>query len=531
MHETKEETSGRGIRPRLALGVVLGACLGLCVWAGQRFWEAPLMPMPSAILPCVSYAPFRLPAHSPFDPTLRFSKEELQRDLQQIKTISPCLRTYGLDHGMEAIAELARSVGLRLRMGVWLGPDRLANQRELARAVALAENYADVIDMVILGNEVLLRGDLPVAELAQILAEMRSQLAVPVTYADVWAFWERHAEHLLPHVDLVTVHILPYWEDIPIGVSNAVDYVHARFAEMQRLFAPVPVWVGETGWPAWGRARGPAIPGRGEQRFFVHQLLARQASNPIDMNLIESFDQPWKRVQEGAMGAAWGVFASDGSRRVDWTQPAQPIAFWLILAASGVALLGFLWAGLYRRWVGAVGLLIAGLAVIQLEMAWVWSRNLAEWGLALTGLLVSTSLSLGLGLRLLASPGAHATSSASEAVVPSDSLLRGLLVLWLGLTLWQVYGLITDGRYRAFGWPLVLGPLVLFLACRLSIGPWARQLWEPWAVRSMALTAGLAGIALAIQEGLHNPQAMTMAGLLVGVGLVYGLSGTSTDQA
>lgn len=531
MHETEEQIVGSGLGPRLALGVVFGACLSLCLWAGQRLWEKPLTPMPSAILPCVSYAPFRLPAHSPFDPALRFSKEALQRDLQQIKTISPCLRTYGLDHGMEAIAELARSLGLRLRMGVWLGPDRLANQQELARAVALVEGYSDVIDMVIVGNEVLLRGDLPVEELAQILAQMRSQIAVPVTYADVWAFWDRYAEHLLPQVDLVTVHILPYWEDIPVGVSTAVDYVHERFAEMQRLFAPVPVWVGETGWPAWGRARGPAVPGLGEQRFFVHQLLSRQGLTPIDFNLIESFDQPWKRVQEGAMGAAWGVFASDGSRRVDWTRPAQPAAFGLFLLASGVALLGLLRAGWYLRWVVSVGLLIAGLAVIQIEMAWIWSRNLAEWGLALAGLLVSTMLCLGIGLRLLAQPRAYAPASYTAVVVQSTFMLRGLLVLWLGLMLWQAYGLITDGRYRAFGWPLLLGPMVLSLAWRITRGPTASHLWRLWLIRIMAMAAGLAGIALVIQEGLQNPQAVTMAGLLVGVGLVYGWPGASTAQA
>ena len=32
----------------------------------------------------------------------------------------------------------------------------------------------------------------------------------------------------------------------------------------------------------------------------------------IDYNLIEGFDQPWKRRLEGAMGAGWGVLGSDG---------------------------------------------------------------------------------------------------------------------------------------------------------------------------------------------------------------------------
>ncbi|MBM3374873.1 MAG: hypothetical protein FJY35_02120 [Betaproteobacteria bacterium] len=552
MHDTADKIWRSGVSPRAALAVIFAACLGLSLWAGQRFWERPLAPLPSAILPCVSYAPFRHPADSPFDPMLRFSREQLQRDLQQIRTISPCLRTYGLDQGMEAIPELARSMGLRLRMGVWIGPDRQANRREIARAVALAREYPDVIEMVILGNEVLLRGDLPVGELAKLLSELRAALAIPVTYADVWAFWQRYAQDLLPHTDLVTVHILPYWEDDPVGVSRAVDYVHERYAEMQRLFSPLPVWVGETGWPAWGRARGPALPGVQEQRYFVHGLLTRQDVTPIDFNLIESFDQPWKRVQEGAMGGSWGVFASDGSRRVDWTQSLSQTQSWVFLTGlmAGWSLL--LLAGPRLRWALSIGLLIAGLAAVQTEMAWLWSRTAAEWGVAMAGVFISTALCLGLALRLPRQAGGHSFAIAiagydkardkgiattgglfgddPRLLHQTDHLLRGLIFLWLCLVLWQVYWLIMDGRYRPFGWPLLLGPVVFAAAWRLSDAVWAYQCWRPWLLRVMAVTAGLAGIGLALLEGLENPQAVTMAVLLVMTGLVYGLPGAGVDQ-
>lgn len=552
MHDTEDKIPRLGASPRAALAVILSACLGLSLWIGQRFWERPLAPLPSAILPCVSYAPFRHPAHSPFDPMLRFSREQLQRDLQQIRTISPCLRTYGLDQGMDAIPELARSLGLRLRMGVWIGPDRQANRREITRAVALAREYPDVIDMVILGNEVLLRGDLPVGELATLLAELRAELAIPVTYADVWAFWQRHAKQLLPHTDLVTVHILPYWEDDPVGVSRAVDYVHERYAEMQRLFSPLPVWVGETGWPAWGRARGPALPGVQEQRYFVHGLLTRQGVTPIDFNLIESFDQPWKRVQEGAMGGAWGVFASDGSRRVDWTQPLSQTQSWLVLVSLVASWSLLLLAGPRLRWALSIGLLIAGLAVVQIEMVWVWSRTAVEWGLALAGVFISTALCLGIALCLHGQPGRQAVAFAitgynkshdkdiatsgnrlggHRSLLPQAApLLRGLIFLWLCLVLWQAYWLIIDGRYRPFGWPLLLGPVVFAAAWRLSHGVLACQCWRPWLLRAMAVTAGLAGIGLALIEGVENPQAVTMAVLLVIIGLVYGLPGAGVDQ-
>lgn len=513
---------------RLARGLLLAVCFSLSVWVGQRLWVDPIHPLPDAILPCVSYAPFRDLSHSPFDTNLRFSSQRLQDDLERIRSVSLCLRTYGLDHGMDAIPELARRLGLRVRMGIWLGPDQTANRREVETAVALAGEYSDVIDMVIVGNEVLLRGDLRPEELATLLAEVRSRVSVPVTYADVWAFWQRHAEMLLPHADLVTVHILPYWEDEPIGAGSAVDYVHSRYKEMQALFAPMPVWVGETGWPARGRARGPALPGTREQAGFVHGLLLRETTDPIDFNLIEAFDQPWKRLQEGAMGGAWGVFASDGSRRIDWTKSSRGWPSWVGLAG----LAGFLGLGLVVLLRGRSGgrlltnmmvLLIAALIVIQLEMAWIWSRSPAEWLFAIAGLVVSTGLSLGLVGRI--------RGDRNPASTEHQWLLRFGVFVWLALLLVETYGLIFDGRYRAFNWPLVLGPLVFAAVWRLLDADRACQLWGTALLRIMAFTAGLAGVVVLAQEGLVNLQALVLSLMLLGLAGVYGLAVRSVDQA
>ncbi|MEY3669264.1 MAG: hypothetical protein RL258_659, partial [Pseudomonadota bacterium] len=322
---------------RWAQALVAAACLGLGLWAAERFWPHALPTAENAILPCVSYAPFRHPDHSPFDPRLRISSASLRADLVQIRSVSPCLRTYGLDHGMDQLPGIARALGLRLRLGVWLGQDPVANRREIEQAVALAAAYGDVIEEVIVGNEVLLRGDLAPEALAEILAEMQRRIDLPISYADVWEFWRRHAAELRPHVDRVAVHILPYWEDDPIAVDQAVEYVYRRYGEMAALFAPLPVWVGETGWPARGRSRGAAVPGVYEQAFFVHSLVYRHQSEPIPFNLIEAFDQPWKRAQEGAMGGAWGIFDSEGHQRVDWRRPVSGApAQVAIVAASAV---------------------------------------------------------------------------------------------------------------------------------------------------------------------------------------------------
>ena len=62
-----------------------------------------------------------------------------------------------------------------------------------------------------------------------------------MTYADVWEFWRQHGDVLRKHVDVVTIHILPYWEDAPVAVNQAVAHIVAVNAEMRSIFSPLPV--------------------------------------------------------------------------------------------------------------------------------------------------------------------------------------------------------------------------------------------------------------------------------------------------
>ena len=47
---------------------------------------------------------------------------------------------------------------------------------------------------IVVGNEVLLRGEMSAPDLARTIREVKAQVSMPVTYADVWEFWLRHRE-------------------------------------------------------------------------------------------------------------------------------------------------------------------------------------------------------------------------------------------------------------------------------------------------------------------------------------------------
>ena len=103
--------------------------------------------------------------------------------------------------------------------GLWLSSHADRNKVQIETAIALANRYPDTIRAVVVGNEVLLRGEMTAIDVATTIREVKAQVPVPVTYADVWEFWLRNRD-VAAAADFVTIHILPYWEDFPIRATE-----------------------------------------------------------------------------------------------------------------------------------------------------------------------------------------------------------------------------------------------------------------------------------------------------------------------
>jgi len=226
---------------------------------------------PNAKLQCVSYAPFR--AHqTSLSAATQVSREQIAEDLAQLAEISECVRTYANDHGLDQIPELAAKVGLKVIQGIFLDRNREKNSRQISTAIRLAREFPETVSALVVGNEVLLHRDMTASELAATIRSIKAQVAIPVTYADVWEVWLRNRE-IYDAVDFVTVHILPYWEDIPVRAKFAAAHVDAIRRRMAAEFPDKEILIGETGWPSEGRMRDAALPSRTNQARVVAKSL------------------------------------------------------------------------------------------------------------------------------------------------------------------------------------------------------------------------------------------------------------------
>ena len=141
-----------------------------------------------------------------------------------------------------------------------------------------------------------------------------------------------------PHVDQVTIHLLPYWEDDPTGIDRAVRHVGDTYRRMAALFPGKPVVIGETGWPSRGRWRRDAAPTRVNQVVFLRRFIALSRQEGFDYNLIEAFDQDWKYRSEGTVGANWGLWTDDRRPKFPLSGPVEEDPAWRGNAAVSVAL-------------------------------------------------------------------------------------------------------------------------------------------------------------------------------------------------
>lgn len=302
---------------QIVLALFLAACAQILFWITIEHKTS--LPEASSTIKSLSYSPFKGFDREPL------GGEEIRRDLRILSGYTKKVRLYS---AMEAkqILPLAAKSDLMIDLGIWIGSDKEANQKEIETALVLLEKYPKKIASVIVGNEVVLRKELTPEELIGYINQISKKTRKPVTTAEVWYIWMKYPQ-LVKAVDFITVHILPYWEFIP--AEQALAFTKDRYNLIAKTFPKKRITIGEFGWPSRGYNNKEAIPSPENQARIIRDFLVMADQEKWNYNIVEAFDQPWKGTEEGSVGPYWGIF--DAKRELKFSLAGQTItkSYWI----------------------------------------------------------------------------------------------------------------------------------------------------------------------------------------------------------
>lgn len=469
-------------------------------------------------LQSVSYAPFKYD-ESPMDLEKGFviPDERIDKDLELLAKHFKSIRIYSVN-GLESVPKYARKHGLKLLLGVWVCSDEEVTQKELQTMLKLVKEYPDVISAVVVGNEVLLRREMSGERLASYIKWVKENVTnIPVTYADVWEFWLKN-QNLAPLVDFVTIHILPYWEDNPVSIDTALEHIKATHLEVSSILKDKEILIGETGWPSEGRMRGASLPSPITQAEFFRGFLKIADENSWNYNIIEAFDQPWKRSSEGAVGGYWGIYDKNSmDKNTIWGEVSEfgninkLFFFSVVIFLSSLIFLLRTNNNSFIN-IGAIVFALIGsaLLIFQINQYFITSKDIVDYIRSFIFTILSFILYFGV-------------IDSFTKVIQSKNILRLFEISRLGVIFVLVVGSISlflDGRYRSFeNYGLLLSVLSLGI---LYFHKTITQIDLKNFEKLSFMTLTICGIGIIYIEGFENIQAIVWAVLsFVLAGILY----------
>jgi exo-beta-1,3-glucanase (GH17 family)/cellulose synthase/poly-beta-1,6-N-acetylglucosamine synthase-like glycosyltransferase len=380
---------------KLLSGILVAAVFAVMTFGVWGYLNRPESEPPwPAHIQGVAFSPYAAD-QNPFGSKDIPSVEQIDSDLELLAKRTYAVRTYSVLGTLGRIPELAAKHNVSVALGVQLSRDKAESEEELLTGIALAKEYRNIV-RVIVGNEVLLRGDLTADELSDYLERARAAIRQPVGYADTWATWLKNPE-LARHVDFIGVHLFPYWEGV--DVESAVDFCFRELKAVQAAYPKKPVIIAEIGWPSEGRIRAGAVASVSNEALFLRRFLARAEKEGERYYIMEAFDQPWKARDEGAVGAYWGIYDVDRQPKFEFVAPIVRIPAWHMLAAISVTL-ALLMLGVFYMHSGSLrtrGRTLIAIVVYSAATITVWVvYDYTQQYLTPTSLVVGSLLILGM---------------------------------------------------------------------------------------------------------------------------------------
>ncbi|MCL6296397.1 glycosyl hydrolase family 17 protein [Jejuia spongiicola] len=329
----------------------------------------------------MSYGGYRHADHS-IEPTL----DELKEDMKILHALGiKMLRTYKVhlpqaENLLKVISELKKedsNFEMYVMLGAWIdcknawtdqapihNEESADNKPQMEKAVALANQYPDIVKVIAVGNEAMVKWAATyyvepwvILKWVNYLQDLKKEGKLPkdlwVTSSDNFASWggggeEYHVEDLnklIKAVDFLSVHTYPmhdthyqpeFWlnqdglegktdmEKVEISMQRAKDYAIMQSGNvkkyMESLGVNKPIHIGETGWASFSSGQYGADGSRAcdEYKEALYYKHMRDWTNEARMSCFyfEGFDEPWKGGDNsGNSEKHFGLFTVDGKAK------------------------------------------------------------------------------------------------------------------------------------------------------------------------------------------------------------------------
>jgi len=322
------------------------------------------------------------------------SVNEIKEDLKILSGLGfKMIRTYNTQQfdetrriflAIEALQAEDPSFEMYVMLGVWIdcagawtdapnheGEDHEANQREVDAAVQFAKAYSDIVKVIAVGNEAMVRWAVAYYVQPKVVlkwvqhfqalkqaGEIESEIWV--TSSDNFASWgggevryqTPTLDALILAVDFVSMHTYPFhdthynpafWSDIldegkaqapqadlSARMARAAAYAQDQYASTKRYVSRIDpgkaIHIGETGWASVdNRFYGPSgsnAAGERQQQLYFELMTAWARAAGVVLVLFEAFDEPWKDAKNpGGSENHFGLIdRQNRAKRVLWTE-------------------------------------------------------------------------------------------------------------------------------------------------------------------------------------------------------------------
>jgi len=270
-----------------------------------------------------------------FDRSLMIPKAQIEADLQQLKPVADCIRTYAVDQGLDQAVPVAAALGMKvLSVSGSVATGKPMNGR--SRPPSISPRPIPAPSAHHRRNEVLLRGEQTGETLAGLATRVRTETGLPVTYADVWEYWLRRAV-LKDSVDFITIHSFPTGRTIRCRSVPASPISTRSSAKSARSFPAGRSW-----WARRLAERRPLARGCGaldRQSGALSAGIPGLRQDPrARLQFHRGLRSTWKRWLEGTAGGFWGLFDEARAAKFPWSEPVSEYPNWPIRAGISLVL-------------------------------------------------------------------------------------------------------------------------------------------------------------------------------------------------